>query len=99
MQRSRTTPRHRTLARLPLTAAIYLAFGSAFAQDAQPATQDQTTTPAPQQKKTAELETVTVTAQKRTEDVQKVPISIQVLGKEKLDELNLVDFRDYAQYV
>jgi hypothetical protein len=29
-------PRHRTLARLPLTAAIYLAFGSAFAQEAPP---------------------------------------------------------------
>ena len=42
------------------------------------------------------LDTITVTAQKRTEDVQKVPISIQVLGKEKLDELDLKDFKDYA---
>ena len=95
MKRSTRTTQRRTLARLPLTAAIYLAFGTAFAQDAPPAQQtpDQASTQAPV------LETVTVTAQKRTEDVQKVPISIQVLSQEKLDELNLTDFNDYVQYV
>jgi len=113
MRHSRhTTQRNRrTLNRLPLAAAIYLAFGSAFAQDAapqdpnaqaqpaqtQPAPAQQATTPA--QPRQATLETVTVTAQKRTEDVQKVPISIQVLGEAKLKELNLTDFNDYAAYI
>ncbi|KGQ17843.1 TonB-dependent receptor [Lysobacter dokdonensis DS-58] len=79
--------------RLPLVAAIYLAFGSALAQEAAQ------TPPAQAPARQAVLDTVTVTAQKRTEDVQKVPISIQVLGKEKLDELDLKDFNDYAAYV
>ena len=105
MHRSRhATPRHRKLpAKLPLTAAIYLAFGAAFAQDAAPAAQDTAqqppATPAAQQTKEPVLETIVVTAQKRSENVQKVPISIQVLGQAKLDELDLKDFNDYAAYV
>src|SRR6478735_2010020 len=111
MRHSRhTTQRNRrALNRLPLAAAIYLAFGTAFAQDAapqdpnaqaqQPAQQQpaQPATTTPQRQAT--LETITVTAQKRTEDVQKVPISIQVLGEAKLKELNLTDFNDYAAYI
>jgi iron complex outermembrane receptor protein len=42
------------------------------------------------------LEAVTVTAQKRSENLQKVPISIQVLGTEQLDELHVTDFQDIA---
>ncbi len=34
-----------------------------------------------------------VTAQKRTENLQNVPISIQVLGTDKLEELNVTEFR------
>ena len=73
-QRRRKLP-----ARVPLTAAIYLAFGAAFAQDAPPA-QDAPQQPPTQQSQEPVLETITVTAQKRSENVQKVPISIQVLG-------------------
>ena len=104
MHRSRNnTQRQRKLpAKLPLTAAIYLAFGAAFAQDAPPAQETQqpppATTPA-QQSQEPVLETITVTAQKRSENVQDVPISIQVLGQAKLEELNLKDFNDYAAYV
>jgi len=104
MHRSRnTTQRQRKLpAKLPLTAAIYLAFGAAFAQEAAPA-QDAAQQPPPatpaQQSQEPVLETITVTAQKRSENVQKVPISIQVLGQAKLDELDLKDFNDYAAYV
>ena len=83
-----------TFARLPLAAAVYLAVGSAaFAQEATPAPQPQQNTEA------ATLDTVTVTAQKRTENLQKVPISIQVLGNEKLEELNISDFDDYVKYL
>ena len=50
----------------------------------------------------AEAETVDptdiiVTAQKRSESMQNVPISIQALGTKKLDELNISDFKGYAQ--
>lgn len=76
---------------MPLTAAIYVAFGSiafagvAMAQDAQ------TGDSAPS------LETITVTAQKRTENLQDVPISMNVIGAQQLDELQINDFEDYAK--
>ena len=40
---------------------------------------------------------IVVTAQKRSESLQKVPISIQALGTQKLEELNISDFKGYAQ--
>jgi len=43
------------------------------------------------------LEEIVVTAQKRTENLQDVPISIQALGTEKLTEMNVRNFRDYVQ--
>ncbi|HVO00299.1 MAG TPA: TonB-dependent receptor [Steroidobacteraceae bacterium] len=47
----------------------------------------------------AGLEEIIVTAQKRVEDVQKVPISVQVLGGEKLDQLQVSNFIDYAKFL
>ena len=44
-----------------------------------------------------QLEEVIVTAQKRTENLQDVPISIQALGTEQLEELQVNNFRDYVQ--
>jgi iron complex outermembrane recepter protein len=83
-----------SFARLPLAVAIYLAVGSAaFAQEATP-----TPTPAAE-REAATLDTITVTSQKRTENLQQVPISIQVLGTEKLEELNVSDFEDYVKYL
>ena len=43
------------------------------------------------------IDEVVVTAQKRTENMQDVPISIQALSGEKLSELNLVNFVDYTK--
>ncbi len=40
---------------------------------------------------------IIVTAQKRSENMQSVPISIQALGSKKLDDLNITDFTSYAQ--
>ncbi len=40
---------------------------------------------------------VIVTAQKRAENLQDVPISIQALGAEQLEELHVNNFRDYVQ--
>jgi iron complex outermembrane receptor protein len=42
---------------------------------------------------------IIVTAQKREENLQDVPIAITALGTEKLDELQVTDFDDYARYV
>ncbi|MFA6986099.1 MAG: TonB-dependent receptor plug domain-containing protein, partial [Arenimonas sp.] len=95
MQKTRRSPQRKqssALSRLPLTAAIYFALSSmAFAQDAttESETQDKSKSPT--------LGTVTVTAQKRTENLQKVPISIQVLGTEQLQQQNVNDFEDYAK--
>lgn len=42
---------------------------------------------------------IIVTAQKRSENLQDVPISIDVLGEETLEQLNLVNFTDFALYL
>ncbi len=43
------------------------------------------------------IEEIIVTAQKRAENLQDVPISIQAMGGETLKELNLVNFADYTK--
>lgn len=63
-----------------------------------------TTSATAQESATAAAETaddgeIIVTAQKRSENLQKVPLSIQAFGTEKLDELQVQDFEDYARYL
>ncbi len=90
MSKHKARPQHRSsmrLARGPLTIAIGLAISaSVMAQDS---TED----------KAATLDAVTVTAQKRSENLQKVPISMQVLGTDQLEELQVSDFEDYVKYL
>jgi outer membrane receptor protein involved in Fe transport len=97
MDHEGTLTRRTALSRAPLAAAIWLAIGStvAIAQDSAPAADAEKKS---EQKKDdgAVLETITVTAQKRTENLQEVPISLQVLGTETLEELNIGDFDDFA---
>src|SRR5580692_4950611 len=84
-----TRSRKRKLARnrakwagMPLASAILASGGAAYgAADTEQAT----------------LEEVVVTAQKRSEDLQKVPISLQVLSGEKLEQMQVSDFDDYAK--
>jgi iron complex outermembrane receptor protein len=45
------------------------------------------------------LAEVVVTAQKRTENIQDVPVSIQAFGTEKLEQLNVSSFDDYAKLI
>jgi len=45
------------------------------------------------------LEEVVVTAQKRTENLQNVPISVTALGTEKLEQLGVQNFDDYVKYL
>ena len=40
------------------------------------------------------IETVVVTAEKRSEDLQKAPLSIQALPTEKLEQLHVADFAE-----
>ena len=48
---------------------------------------------------TGGLAEVVVTAQKRTENIQDVPISIQAFGTEKLEQMNVGSFDDYAKLI
>ena len=45
------------------------------------------------------LENIVVTAQKRTENIQDVPVSIQAIGTERLEELHVTNFEDYVQFL
>ena len=47
----------------------------------------------------AALEEIIVTAQKRTQNLQDVPISVQVLGNQQLEELNINGFEDYILFM
>ena len=87
MTRSRKRKLQRSAANwagMPLASAAFACSGVAYAQQTSPG---------------AGLEEVIVTAQKRTEDVQKVPISITVMGTEKLEQLQVKDFLDYAKFL
>ena len=45
------------------------------------------------------LEEVVVTAQKRTQDLQSVPLTVNVLSSEELTNLGVTQFDDYVQYL
>ncbi|MDB5671245.1 MAG: TonB-dependent receptor [Alphaproteobacteria bacterium] len=65
--------------------------GTAYAQD-KPSTGPATTSTAP-----ADEDEIVVTAQKREENLQDVPISIQALGTQRLDEANVSNFNEYTK--
>lgn len=44
------------------------------------------------------IETIIVTAQKRSENIQKVPVSIQALSTQKLEDLHITNFNDYVKF-
>jgi len=69
---------------MPLASAMLAGGGLAVADEAS---------------ETGQLQEVVVTAQKRVEDVQRVPISLQVLSGETLQNLNVSGFAGFAQYI
>jgi outer membrane receptor protein involved in Fe transport len=75
--------RRLSLARTPVASAVMLALAS----------------PALMAQEAATLGEVIVTAQKREESLQNVPISIKALDNEALDELNIQNFKDYVQFL
>jgi outer membrane receptor protein involved in Fe transport len=52
-----------------------------------------------QETRVGQLEEVVVTAQKRSENLQDVPISIQALGEERLDQLQVSDMSDFSRFL
>jgi outer membrane receptor protein involved in Fe transport len=52
-----------------------------------------------QQAEDVGLEEVVVSAQKRDESLQDVPLSIQAIGQEQLSELKVADFSDYVKFL
>jgi outer membrane receptor protein involved in Fe transport len=51
------------------------------------------------QQASAGLEEIVVTAQKREESLQNVPVSIQAIGTERLEELQISNFNDYVKFL
>lgn len=81
MQDSHSKRPPRRLSRTPVATAVLLALGSPAVLAQQPTM----------------IEEVVVTAQKRTENLQDVPISIQALNTKTLEELHVQNFADYVQ--
>ena len=80
-----------------LASTMLCGTGTAFAQDppAAPATEPASTTAqAPEDEAN-----IIVTATRRAENLQDVPIAITALGTQTLDELQIDDFDDYARFV
>ncbi|MEF8762778.1 hypothetical protein, partial [Stenotrophomonas sp. A3_2] len=73
-----------------LLAALPMALGAATSPPVAPV-QTKAGTPG--------LEEIVVTAQKRSEKLQRVPQAIQVLDSKKLAQLNVNNFQDYIKYI
>jgi len=85
LQRVQTLRRMRPVVTgVPLASAILAVMNPAVAQD---------------QQATSPLEELVVTAQKREENLQNVPLSIQAIGEERLEELHIQSFGDYIKYL
>src|ERR1700730_7666588 len=69
---------------IPLASALLASMPAAYAQETAG---------------TGALAEVVVTAQKRVEKLQDVPLSIQALGTEKLEQLNIVNIDDYVKFL
>jgi iron complex outermembrane recepter protein len=86
--------RHLALRRAPLASAI-----SAVLASAAPGAYAATATASDTADTSSQLEEVVVTAQKVTENLQNVPISIETLGSQKLEQLNIGNIDDYVTYL
>ena len=99
MHKHHTREQATTMRRRSLTTAIALtlafgATGSALAQDAAQAAPSGPQTATPQ-----ELDVVTVTANKRQENIREVAVSITKLSEQQLENINATQMTDYANYV
>jgi outer membrane receptor protein involved in Fe transport len=69
------------------------------AQAATGTTTATTAAPAPAAPDTNQLATIIVTAQRRSENIQDVPISMQALTGQTMQQLNVQTFDDYVKYL
>ena len=76
-------PGYRKVASAPLAAAVIAVLS----------------TPAMAQERSEVLESVIVTAQKRVENMQDVPVSIQAFSNTALEQLHINDFDDYVKHL
>jgi iron complex outermembrane receptor protein len=83
----------RTIGMTALALGLYA--GAAQAQEAAPAGQP----PAEGARVATGVESVTVTSQKKEEDIQKVPISVAAVSGERLDQLHAVTLEGLQGYV
>ncbi|MDB6084685.1 MAG: Outer rane receptor protein mostly Fe transport, partial [Gammaproteobacteria bacterium] len=78
--------RSAALRRVPLAAAISAILGGVPLAHAMPEAEQ------------GGLEEIVVTAQKRVENLQNVPIAIEVFDGQKIEQLNVVNLDDYVKY-
>ena len=71
-----------------LGSTILCGVGAAYGQTDQPAAEPQ-----------SGRDVVVVTSQRRSEDIQDVPITVLAFPTEKLEQLQVSDFSNYAQYI
>src|SRR5688572_23963840 len=85
LMREAAKPRTRAMSRkLHIMSAMLAGLPMAYAQDST---------------ESVALPEVVVSAQKRDENLQDVPLSITALGAQKLEELHVADFDDYARFL
>jgi iron complex outermembrane recepter protein len=89
LARTALQPRPSVRAGIPVASCLLAALPAAYAQTAAPSAEAGA----------GGLEEVVVTAQKRTENLQSVPLSIQAISTEKLEQLNIADIDDYVKYL
>ena len=79
---------------LAMAAVLAAGAGQGRAQERQPAQEAQTVAPASEDEETTTLAGITVTAQKREEALQDVPIAITVLPEQLLQDTGVRDIKD-----
>ena len=78
-----------------LASTMLCTTGAALAQDAPPQAAEPARAAAAEEDET----NIIVTAQRRAENLQDVPLAITALGTQTLDDLQIDDFDDYARFV
>ncbi|MEO7602573.1 MAG: TonB-dependent receptor [Sphingomicrobium sp.] len=96
MRRDRTDFIHRS-SHLLLASTMLIGSGAAFAQDAAPPQPSDTAAEARAAAQDEDM--IVVTAQRREENLQDVPIAITALTTKTLDDLQVDSFEDYARLV
>ena len=84
LKRSRPQQVRAVLKMMPIASAIVAAIHPAFAQE---------------ESSSGGLQEVVVTAQKRTEDLQSVPISVVAINTQAMENLNIQNQDDYIRYL